>query len=248
MQKQNEKLPDAAIAQKDQEPLMSAGRSAVLALLLLVPAPTLGLLAALSFNPAPMGRGLFMVSKVWLLVLPAVWVRWVDREPWRWPRAPREGWGVGVGSGLAIGLGILAAYGLLGRHWIDVPHVHKVAEAAGLRQPAVYLAAAAYWCFVNALLEEYVWRWFVVGKCRVLMGPAAAVVAGSLCFTLHHVLALHAYFDARIAVLGSLGVFIGGVVWSLCYLRYRSIWPGYVSHIGADLAVFAIGYWLFFLA
>jgi uncharacterized protein len=42
-------------------------------------------------------------------------------------------------------------------------------------------------------------------------------------------------------VLGSLGVFAGGAVWSHLYLRTRSIWPGYLSHALADVAVFAVG-------
>jgi uncharacterized protein len=42
------------------------------------------------------------------------------------------------------------------------------------------------------------------------------------------------------------GVFAGGVIWSALYLRYRSIWPGYLSHALADLAIFAIGASLLF--
>jgi membrane protease YdiL (CAAX protease family) len=48
------------------------------------------------------------------------------------------------------------------------------------------------------------------------------------------------------ALLGSLGVFIGGAVWSWLYLRYRSVWPCYLSHALADAAIFIIGYRLIF--
>ena len=65
-------------------------------------------------------------------------------------------------------------------------------------------------------------------------------------FTAHHVIVLVAQFDWPIALLGSLGVFIGGATWSWLYLRYRSIWPGYVSHAIADAAIFIIGYRLIF--
>jgi membrane protease YdiL (CAAX protease family) len=41
-------------------------------------------------------------------------------------------------------------------------------------------------------------------------------------------------------------VFIGGCVWSWCFLRFRSIWPGYVSHVIVDVAVFAVGYLILF--
>ncbi len=74
-----------------------------------------------------------------------------------------------------------------------------------------------------------------------------AVVASGLFFTLHHIIALWVYFDWRIIVLGSLGVCIGGMTWSWLYIRYRNIWAAYVSHVFADVIVFAIGYQLLFL-
>ena len=57
------------------------GRPA-LALLLLVPAPGLGVLAAMFLWPGTRpGAALFVLSKVWFFALPAVWLRLVDREP-----------------------------------------------------------------------------------------------------------------------------------------------------------------------
>ena len=47
-------------------------------------------------------------------------------------------------------------------------------------------------------------------------------------------------------ILGSLGVFCGGVIWSWLYLRYRSIWPCYVSHAIVDVTMFGIGAYILF--
>jgi membrane protease YdiL (CAAX protease family) len=41
-------------------------------------------------------------------------------------------------------------------------------------------------------------------------------------------------------------VFTGGAIWSWLYVRYRSIWPGYLSHAIVDVAVFAVGWWIIF--
>ena len=60
------------------------------------------------------------------------------------------------------------------------------------------------------------------------------------------VIVLAAQFNWPIVLLGSLGVFIGGAAWSWLYLRFRSIWPGYLSHAIVDAALFIIGYWLIF--
>lgn len=222
-------------------------RHALVALLLLVPIPSLGLMTVLYLLPTTGGRIIFALSKGWLLIMPALWTLWVDREFWRLPTWPRQGIGVGVWTGLAIFFSIVGGYALLGRHWVDVSHIRQIAESVGLASPKVYLGAALYWCTVNSVLEEYVWRWFVYRKCEVLLPMKSAVAASAIFFTIHHVIALHAYFDLRITVLGSLGVFVGGAIWSTCYLKFRSIWPGWVSHIWADLAVFGVGYHLFFV-
>lgn len=226
---------------------MPAGCSARWALLLLLPVPLLGVWAALLAFPGSTGQTIFAISKLWILALPALWTRFVDGERWRLPSKPTVGLRFGLWSGLLMAAGIVAAYWLMGRHWIDVGQVREVADEAGLGRLPVYLVAALYWCFVNALLEEYVWRWFVYRKCAELMPAFWAVLVAGLCFTLHHILALAAYFDWRVTLFGSLGVWIGGVTWSWCFLRYRSIWPGYISHILADAAVFGIGLVLLFL-
>jgi membrane protease YdiL (CAAX protease family) len=53
-------------------------------------------------------------------------------------------------------------------------------------------------------------------------------------------------FGWAVTLLGSAGIFVGGLTWSWLYRRYRSTWPGYVSHILADAAVFVIGWLLLF--
>jgi membrane protease YdiL (CAAX protease family) len=119
-----------------------------------------------------------------------------------------------------------------------------MAQQNGIGSPGIYLAFAAYLTFVNSLLEEYVWRWFVFEQCAVLMPNKAAVPAAALFFTLHHVLALRLQFGWLITLLGSLGVLTGGALWSGLYLRYHSIWPGYLSHVCIDLVILTIGWWL----
>ena len=109
-----------------------------------------------------------------------------------------------------------------------------------------YLGLALYWIFINALLEEYVWRWFVVRQCRKLMPPLAAVLVSAVGFTLHHIVATQLYFSPSLVALAALGVFSGGVIWSWLFIRYGSIWPAYVSHVLADIGIFVIGYWLLF--
>lgn len=224
-------------------------RRALRALLLLVPVPSFGTAAAMFWWPElTIGKAIFFASKLWLVSLPLVWRLMVDRDRLSWSPARHGGFGVAVASGVLISVVVFVAYGLASRAGaIDAAMVAGRGAKTGLDTLSVYLAGAVYWITANSLMEEYVWRWFVLRKCGVLWGSKAGIVAAALAFTAHHVTALAAQFNWGITLLGSLGVFIGGATWNWLYLRYRSIWPGYVSHAIVDLAIFIIGYRLIFI-
>ncbi len=221
-------------------------RNALLALLLLVPAPSIGVWMTLYGMPGNFfAKAFFGLCKVWLLVLPLIWLLRVDKQTLSIPRPTHKGMGAAITTGVVIFLGIGAGYFLFG-HWIDPQRVSTNAIEAGLSSPWFYILLAIYWCTINSLLEEYVWRWFVFTRCEALMPRWPAVVASGLFFTLHHIIALSAYFDWRITLIGSVGVFVGGATWSWIYLTYRNIYAAYVSHVFADIIIFAIGYKLIF--
>lgn len=220
---------------------------ALWALLLLIPAPTVGVLFWMWISPGD--YTMWVVSKLWLFGLPAAWWLWIDRGKPTWSPMRQGGVLPGVVTGIAIMLIIAGSYVLIGQRWIDVAATRQGLIDKKLGSLPLYLGLCAYWIFINSVLEEYVWRWFVYRKCEiVLTSRAAAVVASALLFTLHHTLALGFNFawEWRIVLLGSLGVFIGGSLWSWLYARYRSIWPGWISHAFADVGVFVVGYLILF--
>ena len=226
---------------------ISTKGKAALALALLVPAPSLGVLAGMIALPDhPAGQAIFALSKAWLFALPVVWLKCVEKGRPSLSPLRRGGLGAGLASGMAMSAAILAAYWALGSRMIprDV-FAAKLAEV-GLTDWRLYLAGAIYWVLVNSVLEEYVWRWFCTEQCGRLLRPWAAVVASALCFTLHHVLALSVFFPPAVVAACSAGVVAGGVAWSWLYVRYGSIWPGYLSHAIVDVAVFGIGAALLF--
>lgn len=196
--------------------------------------------------PGAVGKAVYFACKFWLLALPLVWLILIDGKRPSWSRPTRGGMLVGGLTGLAIAVGILAVYRLFVHGRIDADTLRTLAAANRFDEPAVYLAFAAYLTLVNSLLEEYVWRWFVLEKCENLAASAAAVVGSSLFFTLHHVIALKAYLPWSGTIVASLGVFVGGVLWGWMYVRYRSVWPGYISHVLVDAAVLAVGWFLLF--
>lgn len=225
----------------------SSPRHPLLALALLVPAPSLGVFAGMIWLPdSRAGVLLYGLAKAWLLTLPVVWHLAVDRQRPSLSPARHGGFGMGVISGILISLAILAAYALLGDWLIDAALMRKRIVAVGLADPVRYAIGATYWIVVNAVLEEYVWRWFVVRQCEALCPPRTAVAVSAACFTLHHIVAMAVFLPPAAVAICTVGVFLGGVIWSWMVVRYRSIWPGYVSHAIVDVCIFGIGAWLVF--
>lgn len=234
-----------------------SGRWAALwALLLFVPVPTLGVLFPLWLGDHPMGQASYFIAKAWIYLLPAVWLLAVDHQRLSWSPPRQGGFLVGAASGVMIAGIIIAAYWLVGRHMIDVSAAREAVSDLGLTSLPVYLALATFVTVFNALMEEYMWRWFVYTRFeRLLRGSAGqlsrvgvglAIVLAALAFGVHHFVAVVIPYGLAIALLATLGVCIGGVWWSWMYARYRSIWPAYLSHAIVDIGVFIVGYWILF--
>ena len=219
----------------------------MVALLLLVPAPSFGVLAGMVLWPeAAVGKIFFMVSKFWIFALPVGWRLFVDKKKLSLSKPTHGGFGVAAGLGIVICLIIVGFYLTIGRMLIDPKMVKEMAAEIGLDKFLVYLIMAVYWITINSVLEEYVWRWFVVEKFTDLFSNRAAIALSALAFTIHHIISMQIYFNPLVTGLCAAGIWIGGAAWSWCYIRYRSIWPGYLSHALVDVAIFGIGYFLIF--
>lgn len=223
-----------------------AKKTALLALVLLAPVPTVGVVAAMFAAPGTIGQTVFAAAKVWIVLFPAAWYLIVEKGRLGWS-PPREG---GLGTAAVIGLVMAATilvtyFAVLGHH-IDPLLLRDTAAEMELNRPAVYLAGAAYWIFVNSLIEEYVYRWFVLRQLRALLPDTAAVLGSALVFTVHHTVAMADYLGPFHNALGTAAVFTAGACWSWLYLRYRSVWPPWIAHVIADIAIFIIGWQLIF--
>jgi membrane protease YdiL (CAAX protease family) len=226
---------------------LTSKRAALLWLLLLVPAPSIGVLAGMILLPDDvLGKLAFGVSKLWILLVPLLWVFFTKKEKFTLPRPERKGFGVAAGLGVLMSVFVIGFYAFFGQSLIDPAGIKKMAVEVGLADRNVYLGCAAYWILINSVLEEYVWRWFVVKQCSIFMSRWTAIAASAACFTIHHIIAMQVYFNWPVTILASLGIFVAGATWSWCYLKYKSVWPGYLSHAIVDAAVFGVGYILIF--
>jgi membrane protease YdiL (CAAX protease family) len=229
-----------------------ARRRAWLALLLLVPVPSISILL---YRPDESGQvgafanAFYLFGKVWLIAFPLGWHLFVDRRRATFSPTNLRHLGVGLLVGVVMSLAVIAAYLGLGTAWIDGDALRANLASGGIDTPGEFIALGVGLSIVNAFVEEVVWRWFVVERSAALLPrerAAWSVPIAAACFTLHHVFALAAHFGALVTVLGSLGVFVGGWIWSALYRRTGSIWPSYVSHVIVDAVLMTIGYRLLF--
>ena len=157
--------------------------------------------------------------------------------------------------GLAIGFGLIIMAGTFGLYFLVLKQsglFDGTAEklAAWLAKfhantPEFFLVMALFISVLHSLLEEYYWRWFVLGRLRRYLPLGVALVIGSLAFMAHHVFVLAYYFPGRFwlaAVPFSLCVAAGGLVWGWLYARYQNLYATWLSHIMADAAFMIVGY------
>jgi membrane protease YdiL (CAAX protease family) len=224
---------------------------ALLALLLIAPAPSIGALIAFHLAPGTaFGAAAYAMGKIWLYAFPIVWLLLVERgrlclSPMRSGEIVR-GLAVGGVLGFLIAALVIGVFLLYVEPRLDASPLRQAMIDNGLDQPWRYIAACAWLATVNALLEEYVFRWFIFEKCMAILPALAAILTAAAIFTVHHVIVLRDFFDWPLAMLTSAGVFLGGAIWCWCYQRFASIWPGYLSHAIVDMAIFIVGWRIMF--
>ena len=156
--------------------------------------PTISILFTLNYNDDELTSQIFfMACKLWLLIAPAYWFLRVEgREISRSP-ADKEGLAMGAITGLLMSAIIILMWYIFG-DTIDTEAMLTEMETTGLTDIRIYMAGMLYWIFLNSLLEEYVFRWFVTTKGIELLGSEiSAIILSASLFTLHHAIALH-YF------------------------------------------------------
>ena len=67
-------------------------------------------------------------------------------------------------------IAVLGAYLLLGEIMIDKQTLYELLEPVGLTTASQLAGAILFWVFINSVLEEYVFRWFITSKIEELTG------------------------------------------------------------------------------
>ena len=216
---------------------------ALLGLILVGIAPTVSVVTGFAFKAGVLAIVVFIFTKVWIFGLPAFWHLRIDKNVFSRSPALNGGWAVSAGLGIVMAVVIMLAYVLLGDTLVSNDDLIEILDPFGLTTPWKLMLAILFWVFINSVLEEFVFRWFITSKIEQLVsGKWLPILLSAGVFTLHHTIALAFFIDPLGNFLASLGVFIGGVIFSWIYIEYRSIWVAWVAHAIADVAVFAIAW------
>jgi membrane protease YdiL (CAAX protease family) len=222
---------------------MNKYQRALLALALILPAPLIGVSSSFYLPPLQsasgdieIGKVIWFLAKIWLVVLPVVWLLYVDGGKLSWSPVNKKGVLSGLAWSIPFAFVIFFTYGLMRGTLIPPTTKHQLLEM-GITSPANFLIFASAMSLVNSLMEEYVWRWFVFSKFKVLFGVWPAIVLSAFFFTVHHVVIVWSLGSLWLVLLGSISIFTGGIIWAWLYNKYNSIWPGWICHVAADTAI-----------
>lgn len=189
----------------------------------------------------------FVICKLWIFIIPTVWFFYVEKNIFSRELPSRKGLEMGTATGLIMSIIIILTW-IVFEDSINLEEMIDTLNSKGLSNVNLYLMGMIYWIFINSLLEEYVFRWFITTKASVLFGnDSYAIFFSALMFTLHHSLALHFFgFIWWQTIIASFGLLSAAAIWSWLYLQYRSIWVCWLSHAICDVVVFSIGYQILF--
>tara|TARA_B100000287_G_scaffold279419_2_gene263313 strand:+ start:2143 stop:2841 length:699 start_codon:yes stop_codon:yes gene_type:complete len=228
--------------------IMDQRNGALLALLLVGFVPTLSIVFTIKINDNELiSQVFFIVCKLWILVFPTYWYLRIEGNHFSWSSSTSEGLIFGAITGIVMSAIIVVMWILFG-DTIDTESMITEMESTGLTNYKIYILGMMYWIFLNSLLEEYVFRWFITVKGIEIFGSEVKGIALSASmFTLHHSIALHLFgFIWWQTVVASVGLLSAAAIWSWLYVRFKSIWVCWLSHAICDVAVFGIGYMIIF--
>jgi len=202
------------------------------------------------FSEAAWAQVLYSMTKVFQVVWPVLALRWILKGRFRWPALwPPGSWrafSLGVASGLVIVVLLAVAW------WTPFRDV-VIGSADKIRDKVEPLGVLNwYWTFglflavVHSFLEEYYWRWFVFGRLRQRLPVWRAHVLAGAAFASHHIIITTQYFPLGWGIVFGSMVGLGGVLWSVLYVRQKTLAGAWISHVMVDLGILSFGHKILF--
>jgi hypothetical protein len=104
------------------------------------------------------GKVIWVLAKVWLILLPVVWLLCVDKGKVSWSPTNAKGIIAGLLWSIPFAVSIFLTYLLAKDSLMSQADAKATIERLGISSPAKFLIFASAMSLVNSLMEEYVWR------------------------------------------------------------------------------------------
>ncbi len=169
------------------------------------------------------------------------------RTRWRlaWGTFDRNGVAFGTALGVAMCAGIVAGMWLLLHAGIRADWIRGVLERWGLSTAWIGWFAL-YIVIANSLLEELMWRGFVLQRLLYGISRWKAIVISSFFYALYHLIVGVVLFGWKWGVLITVLVFGAGVLWGWLKGHFPSVYATWISHLLADLGLaIVLMVWIF---
>ena len=209
--------------------------------------PTVSVLFSFSWSESELQSQIFFIfAKLWIILIPIYWIYRIEESRFSLGEINSKGMYQSIVSGILIFLAVGIIFLIFG-DTLDVDLMKQEIGGTGLLNPHIFLLGVSYWITVNSLVEEFVFRQFIGDRILEFTGrESVTILLSAAIFTLHHTVLLGYYFEPWQNLISSIGIFIAGAIWSLLWLRHRSLFVCWISHAIADVAVFGIAYVILF--
>ena len=104
-----------------------------------------------------------------------------------------------------------------------------------------FVFVAIYIAVVNSFLEEFFFRGFAFLTLKKSASPGFAYLFSAAAFSLYHVAMMIGWFDAALWVLVMVGLFVGGLIFNYFNQRSGTVYPSWLIHMCANLAINTVG-------
>ena len=149
----------------------------------------------------------------------------------------------------AVGLGVLVFIivgFILLRNFFDMDGIIAKLATNNITK-ATYPFVFIYIVFINAFMEEVLFRGFAFQTVYNYGYKKVAYVVSALLFSVYHLPVLVTAVGPVMCVVAVVGLFVAGLFFNEVTRRCKNIWGSLVIHMAANLAINSIGAFYFFM-
>ncbi len=146
--------------------------------------------------------------------------------------------------GVGVYTTIILAYFLFS----DFIDLNNIKESLSLSMGVTadnFFFVALYISFINSLLEEFFFRGYAFVILKHHIKKNYAYLFSALIFALYHVGMTQGWFAFYIYILSMIGLLVGGLIFNYLNDRWDSVYPSWLVHMFANLAINTVGLIMF---